>query len=292
MKILVTGGTGFLGRNLIKHFLHSRNFVALVTRDPKKVKKLNFCDHENLNVIDSSSLFSLKEGFKFFNPDIIIHTACCYGRKNEDDNSMFESNYKFGVDIFNLANDNSKKVFINIGTSLERHINTYSLLKHQFVEFCKSASEKDIKFKFINIKLEHMYGPGDEESKFTAYILNSCLKNVESIDLTHGNQTRDMIYIDDVISAIQAIINNIKDLKNNEDLSLGFGVKTSIQDFVRKVAHLSGSKTKLNFGALDYRENETMHSVADISRLKQFGWLPKYDLDKGIQDYIEKEKKL
>ena len=137
-----------------------------------------------------------------------------------------------------------------------------------------------------------MYGPGDEESKFTAYILNSCLKNVESIDLTHGNQTRDMIYIDDVISAIQAIINNIKDLKNNEDLSLGFGVKTSIQDFVRKVAHLSGSKTKLNFGALDYRENETMHSVADISRLKQFGWLPKYDLDKGIQDYIEKEKKL
>ena len=95
MKILVTGGTGFLGRNLIKHFLHSRNFVALVTRDPKKVKKLNFCDHENLNVIDSSSLFSLKEGFKFFNPDIIIHTACCYGRKNEDDNSMFESNYKF-----------------------------------------------------------------------------------------------------------------------------------------------------------------------------------------------------
>ena len=142
MKILVTGGTGFLGRNLIKHFLRSSNLVALVTRDPEKVKQLSFNDSEDLYVIDSSSFSSLKNGFESFNPDLIIHTACCYGRNNEDDNFMFESNYEFGVNIFNLANNNSKKAFVNIGTSLDKHTNIYSLLKYQFVEFCNAVSKK------------------------------------------------------------------------------------------------------------------------------------------------------
>ncbi len=292
MKILVTGGTGFLGRNLIKHFLRSSNLVALVTRDPEKVKQLSFNDSEDLYVIDSSSFSSLKNGFESFNPDLIIHTACCYGRNNEDDNFMFESNYEFGVNIFNLANNNSKKAFINIGTSLDKHTNIYSLLKYQFVEFCNAVSKKKTDVKFINIKLEHMYGPGDDETKFTAYIVNSCLKNIKSLDLTYGEQTRDMIYIDDVVSGIQAIMDNVQVLNNNEEIGLGFGIATSIQDFVKKVAYLSNSKTKLNFGALDYREKEMMHSVADVSRLKQFGWTPKYDLEKGILDYIEKEKEL
>ena len=138
---------------------------------------------------------------------------------NEDDNFMFESNYEFGVNIFNLANNNSKKAFINIGTSLEKHTNIYSLLKYQFVEFCNAVSKKKTDIKFINIKLEHMYGPGDDETKFTAYIVNSCLKNIKS-RLTYGEQTRDG-YIDDVISGIQAIMDNIQVLKNNEEISLG-----------------------------------------------------------------------
>ena len=87
-------------------------------------------------------------------------------------------------------------------------------------------------------------------------------------------------------------MDNVQVLNNNEEIGLGFGIATSIQDFVKKVAYLSNSKTKLNFGALDYREKEMMQSVADVSRLKQFGWTPKYDLEKGILDYIEKEKEL
>ena len=63
MKILVTGGTGFLGRSLIKHLLRSSNLVALVTRDPEKVKQLSFYDSEDLYVIDSSSFLHCKKWF-------------------------------------------------------------------------------------------------------------------------------------------------------------------------------------------------------------------------------------
>ena len=287
MKILITGGTGFLGSNLADHFLSIGIEVFLPIRDKKKLNLKNIND-QNLSIFEFSNNDDLKKKIIHTNPDVVIHTACSYGRNDESDDSIYQSNLLYGLIIFKTLNLSSKKTtFINIGTSLEKYTNVYSLSKAHFVEYCKFKSKN--KLKFININLEHMYGPGDDKSKFTSYILHSCITNKKEINLTLGEQKRDMIFIEDVISGIQAILNNISHIKNNETIDMGSGRAITIKEFVLLVSELTHSKSKLNFGAIKYRKNENFNSIANLSRLKELKWKPVYTLEKGIKKYIKKE---
>lgn len=139
--------------------------------------------------------------------------------------------------------------------------------------------------KFCNIKLEHMYGPGDDESKFTSYIINSCSKNEPEIKLTPGEQKRDFIYIDDVVFAFQLLLNHKQD-KAFEEYELGSGEPVTIREFVETAHRLTKSRSVLQFGALSYRENEVMHSSANVEALKALGWEPRNNLVDGLKKII------
>ncbi len=76
-----------------------------------------------------------------------------------------------------------------------------------FVEWLKYFSDR---IKVVNLKLEHMYGPKDDDSKFVTWITNQMLNNISSIDLTEGTQKRDFIYIDDVVDAYMLMLEKSK----------------------------------------------------------------------------------
>ncbi len=90
------------------------------------------------------------------------------------------------------------------------------------------------------------------------------------------------------------ILKNIKEL---DESFTPFEVSTensvSIQDFILLAKKITDNKnTKLNFGAIPYRENELMDCKTDISNLKALGWLPKFTLEEGLQLLLKKKKRL
>ncbi len=110
----------------------------------------------------------------------------------------------------------------------------------------------------------------------------------ESIDLTKGEQKRDFIYVDDVVSAYLKVLEFTK----NSDFSfksfdVGCGVAVSLKDFASAIKEISNSPTKLNFGALSYREDEIVCSKADIAELTKLGRQPKYSYKDGLKKYIK-----
>lgn len=222
-------------------------------------------------------------------PDAVIHTACCYGRNGESALKIIDSNLWFGALILNAINGLEKKVsFINTGTVLSREVSLYALTKIQFEElgiYETKRSNKNI--QFINIKLQHMYGPGDDASKFTSYVINSCKNNVLTLPLTFGEQKRDFIYIDDVVEAYIIILENLPKLDKAQQIDLGTGEAPRLRDFVEIAHELTSSKTELLFGQLPYRENDFLCMVANIDALKKLGWSPKFDLKNGIRKIIE-----
>jgi nucleoside-diphosphate-sugar epimerase len=136
-----------------------------------------------------------------------------------------------------------------------------------------------------------MYGPGDDPSKFTTWIVQSCIKNINKIELTPGEQKRDFVYIDDVVSAYNLLVEKCRQSGDGfQEFELGSGKAFSIREYVETAKRLTKADTELAFGSKAYREHELMHSEADIAKLVKLGWKSKYDLNAGLKKMIEGEK--
>lgn len=290
MNVLITGGNGFLGSALAEKFYNQNFKVSLIVRPKSNLSRIQ--KHiNNYFLYELLSENNLEEIIKKSNPDIIIHTACNYGRKNEYIIDIFDTNYRLGLLIFNEIIKLEKKIiFLNVGTILPAETNLYSFSKNQFSDLGKYITTNFENIIFKNILLQHMYGPGDDESKFTTYVINSCLNNVQEVNLTSGEQLRDFIYIKDVTDAISIICKKVTEIKSI-DIEVGSGVLISIKEFVLKLYELTKSTSNLNFGAISVGNKQIDIPASNLSILNSFKWKPKYNLEDGLSETINMEVK-
>lgn len=291
MKVLVAGATGYLGSHLARRLLLDGHEVAAFRRRRSIFSRV-------LDVVDDIAWYyseepDLSEPFKHHDGfDAIINTATCYGRNGESSATIFDANTTFPVRLLDAASYFNTDTFFNTDTILYPYLNLYALSKKQFAEWGAYVSGK-CGTRFVNIKLEHIYGSHDDSSKFTTHIIHQCLKNVPAIALTLGEQQRDFIYIDDTVSGYIQMLEKQTSLPGGYvNVGLGSGDAVTVREFVELVHRCCSSITKLDFGAIPYREHEIMQSAADISFLLQLGWKPKITLEAGLAITIEAEKNL
>lgn len=287
MTILLTGATGFLGSYLLKSFLNNGHKVIALKRSTSNTYRIEvYLNQIILYDIDKTELSDI---FKNHKIDIVVNTVTNYGRKDIKVSSIVDTNLIFGLNLLEESVKANAKAFINTDTLLDRNINVYALSKAQLVDWMQFLSNKNT--KMINIKIEHMYGPKDDENKFIYWLKNQLKQNVEKIDLTSGIQKRDFIYIDDIVNAYETIIQNINKLSNYEEFELGTGNSIEVKEFVKQILkELNVNQTittKLNFGALAYRANENMNMEANITKLQNLGWKPQVSIEDGIKKIIK-----
>lgn len=286
---MLTGATGFLGSHLAMALLAAGHDVVALKRRSSSLRRLGNAVSEmafyDIEELDVSRMFD-----ECGSVDAIIHTATCYGRNNETVSEVFAANTEFPLRLLDAGSRAGVKTFINTDTILDKYLNLYALSKNQLLQWGRYFSKHE-KIHFVNIKLEHFYGPDDEPTKFSAYVINGCIGNVPELNLTPGEQKRDFIHIDDVVSAYMILLEK-EDRLNRPfiELDVGSGQPVSIRNFVMTVHDLTSSKTRLNFGALPYRNDEVMYSRADISALEALGWQCRYDLASGLKQVIEQER--
>src|SRR5207344_1577562 len=104
--------------------------------------------------------------------DAVVHTATSYGRKGEKAVAVLEANTAFPLRLMESGISFGVKTFFNTDTSLNKYMNFYALSKKQFADWGRLLAGQK-KIRFINIELEHFYGPGDDDSKFTASVIRS-----------------------------------------------------------------------------------------------------------------------
>ncbi|MDC0933634.1 NAD-dependent epimerase/dehydratase [Arcobacteraceae bacterium] len=288
MTILLSGATGFLGSYLLKSFVNNGNKVIALKRSTSNTYRIDeYLDKVNFYDID---MIDISEIFKNNQIDIVINTVTNYGRKGSKISSILDTNLIFGLQLLEESVNANVQAFINTDTLLERNINTYALSKAQFVDWIKFLSNKNT--KMLNIRIEHMYGPLDDENKFIYWLINQLKQDVKSIDLTSGIQKRDFIYIDDIVNAYQTIIKNIDKISRYEEFELGSGNSIEVKKFIEfiydELSNDQNIETLLNFGAVEYRANENMNMQADISKLNNIGWKPKFSIENGIKRILGK----
>ena len=286
--ILLTGATGYLGGYLSKHFLlKGYRIIALALNHNEKYLYSNY---ENVKLYYLSDT-KIAEIFDKEHIDIIIHTATLYGRYNEDSILLEKTNVEFPLIVLQEAVNHNAKIFINTGTILNKNISAYAMTKNHFEDWLSIYSDK---IKCVNLKLDHFYGPNDKPIKFIARVIQQLKNNVDHIDLTEGYQTRDFIYIDDIVSAFDIVIENEENFSTGRinTFEVGTDVKTSIKDLVMIIKkELKNETTKLNFGKIPLRQNEMLDYEIDTKPLRLLGWKPQYtSIEEGIKKIITIEQ--
>ncbi len=279
--ILITGATGFLGSHLV-HALISANYnVIALKRSSSDCWRIS-------DVMDKVKFYDINEMEKAFYDqkiNVVIHTACSYGKKNESLHQIIDTNVVLGIRLLEYLVLYKVDTFINTDTFFPKYLNSYSLSKKQFVEWFKFYSKQ---LRIVNLRLQHMYGEKDDVSKFIPWLVNQLKSNVPEIKLTKGAQIKDFVYVSDVVSAYLLLLQKREELEDYSEFDVGSGEQVSVHDFVEslyvsyKEIHQNVS-TKLLFGAVPYREGELMEVRENIEPLEKLGWNPSINYKDGIR---------
>lgn len=260
--ILLTGATGYLGNRLGKQLLaDGYNIIAIHLNHNEKFDYDKKFEHQVIKVYLSD--ISIAEIFENYKINGIIHTSTLYGRLGEQIADMIKANVVFPVELLTNAIKYDIKFFINTDTILNKFVSPYALTKSNVTEWMKMFADKIL---MIDIKLDHFYGPNDKNTKFVAAMVEKLMHNDEKIDLTEGTQTRDFIYIDDVIEVYRTVLNNLDKMTLGQisAFEIGTNKKTSIRHVVNKLKELTGATTKLNFGEKINDNKTTSFSISTI----------------------------
>lgn len=291
MRILLTGATGFLGNALARHWCNAGHRVWAPFR-PSAAPRRALPETPQLTPVPVSDDADWLRAVDAARPQAIVHTACAYGRAGESQLQVFDTNVRLGVVLLQAALDCTRErvSVLNTATVLEPEVSLYAFSKRQFSDWGgRLALSQPERLKFIDLRLQHMYGPGDDGSKFTTRVLHACYRHEESLDLTAGEQLRDFIHVDDAVAAFDVVVHGADFFGTADAIDVGSGHALPVRQFVETVHELTHSTTRLNFGAVPYRSDEAMLCVADTARLRALGWRSARDLAVGLQDTLSKE---
>lgn len=229
----------------------------------------------------------LEQIFESHEIDVVIHTATSYAVREEADlPKLIDSNLILPLRLLSLSSKYGVKLFINTDSFfsdfpdyeyLQEYILSKIQTKHWLSKYADNSS-----FKVVNVKLFHMYGENDKTSKFVNSIIQKLTVNEAQIELTDGSQTRDFIYVQDVVRAYETILKVFSSMPDFVEFELGSGTGTTIREFVTLAHSVLGSKSELLFDRLPQRVNEIETAVSDPSGLIELGWTANTSLSKGI----------
>ena len=299
MKILVTGGAGFIGSHLVEELLNNEKEI-LIFDNCLTGKKENIPATGNFKFIndDFGSENSLDE-IERFNPDICFHLAAQSSVIVSVENPAldFEHNILQPVKLIQvLLKSNCKKiVFTSSGGTIfgeptviptaeedyaDEPESPYGVAKKRLNELIKIMSRNsNLKYSILN--LSNVYGPRQDpngEAGVISIFANKYLNNEKPIIYGDGEQTRDYIFVKDVISAL------IKASKIDENhfLNIGTGQEKSVNDLANSMKIQFNSGIEPTYKPA--REGELKRSVLNNAKAKRdLDWEPVYSLDDGME---------
>jgi UDP-glucose 4-epimerase len=303
MKILITGGAGFIGSHLVEKLLIKNNEILIIDNlMTGKKENLSFEGNYELFIDDLGSEKSLNK-ITEFNPDVCFHLAAQASVVVSVSNPALDFDHNILQPILLLKTllktDCKKFVFsssggtifgepVNVPTSEEDYAgepqSPYGVAKKRLNELIQIIT-KDTNMSYSILNFSNVFGPRQDphgEAGVISIFSNKFLSNQQPFIYGDGNQTRDYVYVLDVVEAM--ILSSRSE--DNLFLNIGTGVETSVNQLVEIMKDKFNSDIEPIYQ--DAREGELLRSVLDNSKaLATIGWKPVYDLNAGMEKVVD-----
>jgi len=300
MKVLVTGGAGFIGSHLVDRLVQEGHEVVIVD-NLSTGKRRNLNRAARFYKLDIQS-WRLERVFRNERPNIVMHLAAQMDVRKSVEDPIFDAqvNVLGTLNVLQQAIKHGvrKVVFSSSGGAIygeqeiypvpESHVtrplSPYGISKlcgEQYLSYYQRVSGLQI----VSLRYANVYGPRqdpDGEAGVVAIFIQKLLNNEQAVVNGNGRQTRDFIYVEDVVEANLAVMGQ----ETQGTYNVGTGEETSINDLLRiLIAHTNSTCKEVHGPA---KIGEQVRSVIDSNKLHQeLSWEPRTELSEGLKRTVD-----
>jgi nucleoside-diphosphate-sugar epimerase len=268
-KVLFLGGSGFLGQHLLRSLAGDFRIFA-VARSQAAARKIQEAS-SSVRIVSADEAAETRF-------DRILNLVVDYGRGGTSLTELMQPNLLYPLALLEQI---EAEVVINVSTALPCSYSNYALSK-KLLEQSLNYLEQRTGRRFLNIHLHNMYGPGAEITEIVGYAVSRMLAG-KSVEVSDCRNSRDFIFVADVVEALAAISAHPESLARGVPVEVGSGRSTSLRELISRIQSLAGSAADIRFGAKPCNPFEPPVLKAKIAPLRALGWTPRYSLDEGLR---------
>ena len=297
-RVLVTGAGGFIGKHICKALFKEDATVVGMVRSEIDSKYLS-----EQYVVDITNEIVVRQIINEVKPEYVVHLA---SNKNRGDNprvysEAYRNNLIGSLNIINACQNNPMLVmFVALGstdeygklrvpfreTEKEAPINAYGASKLAVTELLRTLG-RTTGFPSLILRPSIVYGPGQDSSMFLPAFIRTLVQG-QPFDMSLGEQTRDFIYVDDLV---KAIIQGLRVPSLTGDVvNISSATPIRIDAVARTSARMLGNNAEdlIKLGAKDYRSGDIMKYWADNTLANDLiGWSPTVSFEEGLKLTID-----
>jgi UDP-glucose 4-epimerase len=299
MRVLITGGAGFIGSHLAA-FLERTNQVRVL--DNLRSGNRRRLKSDKIELIEASVLEATALPAALSGVDVVFHLAAAVSAKEsmEKPQQYVEVNVLGTLNVLRAAADARvrKLVFASsaavygdnppvptMETTPPQPKSPYAITKLDGEYYCEMFAREGW-LQTASLRFFNVFGPGqDPAGPYAAAVpvfMQRALRGEQLTVFGDGEQTRDFIYVKDVVSAL---VFAAEKGEVNGVFNCGYGHATTINGLIRRILAAANSRSPVMY--LPDRLGDVRHSCASTKKLSDLGWLPVSSLDEGLCETLE-----